>query len=211
MQPETDRVLQELVDDAREVFGTEFCMVNLVTADAQFFKVWSGEMPPQIAAVRQSPLVLHHVPARGGGRAAFCGGGLPHHGAVQGAAPAHGFRRPVLRRNPLKTSEGHAIGSLCLVDSRPRGFDDKDSATLRAFAGAVVGRLEALGAAAHERDAGSVASESDRITRRLLSCYLGIGEAYPAWRAVTLRQKRPPSGRDGVIEADLRMRSDRSY
>jgi hypothetical protein len=112
---------------------------------------------------------------------------------------------------PLKTSEGHAIGSLCLVDSRPRGFDDKDSATLRAFAGAVVGRLEALGAAAHERDAGSVASESDRITRRLLSCYLGIGEAYPAWRAVTLRQKRPPSGRDGVLEADLRMRSDRSY
>src|SRR3712207_8841158 len=55
MRPGKDRVLQELVDDARKVFGAEFCMVNLVTADTQFFKVRSGELPPEVAAVRLNP------------------------------------------------------------------------------------------------------------------------------------------------------------
>ncbi len=162
MQPETDRVLQELVDDAREVFGTEFCLVNLVTADAQFFKVWSGEMPPEISAVQQSPrersMCRHVVEDE-----------QPF--VVEDFFTTERFREQHLRMGPgirfyagtpLETSEGHAVGSLCLVDSRPRGFDDGDKATLRAFARAVVGRLEALGAAAHEKEA----KESERQYRR---------------------------------------------
>ena len=162
MQPEADRVLQELVDDAREVLGTGFCMVNLVTADTQFFKVWSGEMPPEIAAVRQAPrertMCRHVVEGE-------------QQSVVEDFLTTERFREqhlgmgPGIRfyaGTPLKTSEGHAIGSLCLMDSQPRKFDNKDEATLRAFARAVVGRLEALGAAAHERDA----KESERQYRR---------------------------------------------
>ncbi|MDP9438859.1 MAG: PAS domain S-box protein, partial [Actinomycetota bacterium] len=162
MQPEADRVLQELVDDAREVLGTEFCMVNLVTADAQFFKVWSGEMPPEIAAARQTPRersMCRHVVED------------ERQFVVEDFLTTERFREQHLRMGPgirfyagtpLRTSEGHAIGSLCLVDSRPREFDGKDEATLRAFARAVVGRLEALGAAAHEREA----KESERQYRQ---------------------------------------------
>ncbi|MBA4116038.1 MAG: PAS domain S-box protein [Rubrobacter sp.] len=161
MQPEADRVLQELVDDAREVFGTEFCMVNLVTADTQFFKAYSGEVPPEIAAVGQSPrersMCRHVVEDE-----------QPF--VVEDFFATERFKEQHLRMGPgvrfyagtpLKTFEGHAVGSLCLVDSRPREFDDKDGATLRAFARAVVGRLEALGAAAHEREA----KESERQYR----------------------------------------------
>ncbi len=162
MQPEADFVLQELVDDAREVFGTEYCMVNLVTADAQFFKVWSGEMPPEVAAVRQAPrerTMCRHVVED------------EQQVVVEDFLTTERFGEQRLRMGPgvrfyagtpLKTSEGHTVGSLCLVDSRPREFDEKDGATLRAFARAVVGRLEALGAAAHERDA----KESERQYRR---------------------------------------------
>jgi hypothetical protein len=33
-----DRVLQELVDDLREAFGADLCMVNLVPSDVQYFR-----------------------------------------------------------------------------------------------------------------------------------------------------------------------------
>lgn len=162
MRPEADRVLQELVDDAREVFGTGFCMVNLVTADTQFFKVWSGELPPEVAAAGRTPrersMCRHVVEDE-----------QPF--VVEDFLTTERFREQHLRMGPgvrfyagvpLKTSEGHAIGALCLVDSRPREFDDRDTATLRAFARAAVGRLEVLGAAARERDA----RESERQYRR---------------------------------------------
>jgi GAF domain-containing protein len=116
MQPGTDRVLQELLDDAREVFGTEFCLVNLVTADAQFFKVWSGEMPPEISAVQQSPrersMCRHVVEDE-----------QPF--VVEDFFTTERFKEQHLRMGPgvrfyagtpLKTSEGHAVGSLCLMD-----------------------------------------------------------------------------------------------
>ncbi len=162
MQPEADLVLQELVDDAREVFGSEYCMVNLVTADEQFFKAWSGEMPPEVAAVRRAPrarTMCRHVVED------------EQQLVVEDFLTTERFREQHLSMGPgirfyagtpLKTPEGHTVGSLCLVDSRPREFDNKDEATLRAFARAVVGRLEALGAAAHEREA----KESERRYRR---------------------------------------------
>ncbi|HKH09986.1 MAG TPA: PAS domain S-box protein [Rubrobacter sp.] len=162
MRPGADRVLQALVDDARKVFEAEFCMVNLVTADTQFYKVWSGELPPAVAAVRlnpREPSMCRHVVEE---ERPF---------VVEDFSTTERFWEQHLRMGPgvrfyagtpLKTSEGLAIGSLCLVDSRPREFGDKDRATLRAFAGAVVGRLEALGAAAQERDA----RESERQYRR---------------------------------------------
>jgi GAF domain-containing protein len=162
MQPEADLVLQELVDDAREVFGTEFCMGNLVTADEQFFEAWSGEMPPEISAVSQAPrerTMCRHVVED------------EQQFVVEDFFTTERFREQHLSMGsgirfyagtPLETPEGHTVGSLCLVDSRPREFDNKDEATLRAFARAVVGRLEALGATAHEREA----KESERQYRR---------------------------------------------
>ena len=146
----------------REVFGTEFCMVNLVTADTQFFKVWSGELPPEVAAVQQAPRersMCRHVVED------------ERPSVVEDFFTTERFREQHLMMGPgirfyagapLQTSEGHTIGSLCLMDGGPRPFDDRDMATLRAFARAVVGRLEALGAAAHERDA----RESERQYRR---------------------------------------------
>ncbi|CAA9434759.1 MAG: hypothetical protein AVDCRST_MAG37-814 [uncultured Rubrobacteraceae bacterium] len=42
VRPEVDQVLQELVDDVHETFGTNLCMVNLILADVQYFRTWSG-------------------------------------------------------------------------------------------------------------------------------------------------------------------------
>jgi len=162
MRPEADRVLQELVDDAREVFGTEFCLVNLVTSDTQYFRAWSGDLPSELAEVRRNP-----------GGPSMCryvvederpfvveDFSTTEQAKVRRLRMGPGVR--FYAGTPLKTSGGHAIGSFCVLDGRPREFGDRDSATLRAFAKAVVGRLEALGAAAHEREA----KESERRYRR---------------------------------------------
>ena len=162
MRPEADRVLQELVDDAREVFGTEFCLVNLVTSDTQYFRAWSGALPSELAEVKRNP-----------GGPSMCryvvederpfvveDFSTTEQAKVRRLRMGPGVR--FYAGTPLKTSGGHAIGSFCVLDGRPREFGEKDTATLRAFAKAVVGRLEALGAAAHEREA----KESERRYRR---------------------------------------------
>ncbi|BFU42237.1 GAF domain-containing protein [Krasilnikovia sp. MM14-A1004] len=43
---------------------------------------------------------------------------------------------------PLITTEGFAVGALCVFDMRPRGLDDDQTAALRALARQVTGQLE---------------------------------------------------------------------
>ena len=153
VRPEADRVLQGLVDDARGAFGVGLCMANLITEDAQYFRAWSGGLPRELAEARQDP--------RGRSMCQY---------VVEAEAPLvvedflsterfedqhfrvrYGIR--FYAGTPLTTSDGHTIGSLCLLDTGPREFSDRDMAVLQAFARAVVGRLEVLGALAREQAA----------------------------------------------------------
>jgi diguanylate cyclase (GGDEF)-like protein len=43
---------------------------------------------------------------------------------------------------PLRTSDGHAIGTLCAIDDRPRPFSDRDVAILRDLADIVMTEIE---------------------------------------------------------------------
>jgi hypothetical protein len=38
VRPEADQVLQELVDEVGNLFGTELAMVNLILSDTQYFR-----------------------------------------------------------------------------------------------------------------------------------------------------------------------------
>lgn len=55
VRPETDRVLQEVVDDVRALFGVGLCMLNLALPEVKHFRAWSGSLPPVLAAARQDP------------------------------------------------------------------------------------------------------------------------------------------------------------
>jgi PAS domain S-box-containing protein len=94
---------------------------------------------------------------------------------------------------PLITSAGQAIGTLCLLSNRSVEFGEEQMKVLGAFARAVVGRLELLGALEREQTAGE---ERTRRTRELqgtldsLSAHIAIldesGEIVTvnaAWRA----------------------------
>ena len=146
-----DHVLQELVDEVRGVYGTDLCMVNLNLSDVQYFRAWSGELDPDLAEARQdalehsmcryvvndeTPLVVEDFLATEEFR--------EQHWCVN-----YGIR--FYAGTPLVTSSGQAIGTLCLLSGRSVEFGEEQMRVLGAFARAVVGRLELLGALEREQ------------------------------------------------------------
>src|SRR3982750_3517559 len=120
VRPEVDQVLQQLVDDVRSIFGTELCMVNLILSDVQYFRAWSGELPKDLAEARQDPrqrsMCQHVVEAEG-----------PL--VVEDFLAIEEFKDQYFCVNygirfyagtPLITSDGHAIGTLCLLSTQPK-------------------------------------------------------------------------------------------
>ena len=148
---EADEVLQELVDELREMFGTELCMVNLVLSEVQHFKAWSGRLPAELAAAQQGPRqqsMCQHVVED---RAPL----VVHDFLASEAFKDQHFRLKYgihfYAGVPLATAGGQVIGSLCLLNSEPMEFGDKDLKVLSAFAKAVVERLETLAALEREK------------------------------------------------------------
>jgi two-component system NarL family sensor kinase len=193
VQPGVDHVLQELVDEVRGVFGTDLCMINLDLSDVQYFRAWSGELPPDLAEARQDPLehsmcqyvVKNEMPL-----------------VVEDFLATEEFREQHWCVNygirfyagtPLITSAGRAVGTLCLLSTRSVAFDEGQMKVLGAFARAVVGRLELLGALEREqaaREEETRRSQELQQTLDSLSAHIAIldesGEIVAvnhAWRA----------------------------
>jgi len=160
VRPGVDHVLQELVDEVRGVYGTDLCMVNLALSDVQYFRAWSGELDPDLAEARQD--ALEHSMCR-----YVVNTETPL--VVRDFLATEEFREQHWHVNygirfyagtPLITSAGHAIGTLCLLNTRSVEFGEERMKVLGAFARAVVGRLELLGA--QEREQAAKEEEAQR-------------------------------------------------
>ena len=153
VRPGVDHVLRELVDEVRGHYGTDLCMVNLNFSDVQYFSAWSGELDPKLVEARQdalehsmckyvvnaeTPLIVRDFLATEEFR--------EQHWHVN-----YGIR--FYAGTPLITSDGHAIGTLCLLDTRAVEFGEEQIKMLGTYARAVVGRLELLGALEREQAA----------------------------------------------------------
>lgn len=167
-RPQADHVLQELVDEVRGVYGTDLCMINLNLADVQYFRAWSGELEPELAEARQdpidrsmcryvvnteTPLVVEDFLATEEFR--------EQHWCVN-----YGIR--FYAGTPLVTSDGHAIGTLCLLSTEPLRFGEGQMRVLGAFARAVVARLELLGALEREQAAREAEARRSRELQQTL-------------------------------------------
>ena len=53
VRPEVDDVLQRLVDDVREIYGTDLALVNLILPDVQYFRAWSGDLSPEFVESKE--------------------------------------------------------------------------------------------------------------------------------------------------------------
>jgi len=167
-RPEADHVLQELVDEVRGVYGTDLCMINLNLSDVQYFRAWSGELDPDLAEARQDdldhsmckyvvnsemPLIVEDFLDSEEFR--------EQHWSVN-----HGIR--FYAGTPLITSAGQAIGTLCLLGTSPARFGQEQMRVLGAFARAVVGRLELLGALEREQAAREEEAQRSRELQQTL-------------------------------------------
>jgi GAF domain-containing protein len=116
-------------------------LVSLVDRDRQFFKACIG-VPEPLATVRETP--LSH---------SFC----KHVVANNKPLVVEDARaNPLVRMNPavqemgivayagipLKTSDGHVVGSFCVIDSRPRGWTYEDIEILQELADCVMHEVE---------------------------------------------------------------------
>src|SRR5215210_3886723 len=169
MRPDPDHVLQEIVDEVRLTFQTELCMVNLDLSDVQYFRAWSGNLPEELALARQDPLKRSMCKYVVGTVKPLC---VPDFLATeefkeQYFCVNYGIR--FYAGTPLVTSRGHTIGTLCLLDTSPRDeFGEAQMRLLRAFAWAVVGRLELLGALEREWAARTEAETTQKRLKTIL-------------------------------------------
>ena len=126
---------------ACRVLKTPIGLVSLVDQNRQFFKSCVG-LPEPFATARQTP-VSH----------SFC-----QHVVASGKPliVENARDNPLVKLNPaveelgivayagipLTTSEGHTLGSFCVVDSKPRYWSFDDIETLQELAGCVMQEIE---------------------------------------------------------------------
>src|SRR5215218_9455825 len=177
IRPETDHILQQLVDEVRGIFGTDLCMVNLNLSDVQYFRAWSGELSGELAEARQD--ALEHSMCQ-----YVVDSEMPL--VVKDFSATEEFREqhwcvnygiPFYAGTPLITSDTHTIGTLCLLNAQPIEFGKDQMRVLGGFAQAVVGRLELLGALGREqaaRQEEARRSEDRQRTLDSLSAHLAI-------------------------------------
>ncbi|MFN3500671.1 MAG: diguanylate cyclase [Allorhizobium sp.] len=130
--PGFDRIVRLI----QEIFGVEIGIVSFIDAHRQWYKASVNmpvdELPRQNTFCRhvllsESLLVV---------RDALLDERFREHPAV--ISPPHirfyaGF--------PLKTDEGHVVGTLCAIDTRPGSFGRRDLRVLEELAGAVMDRV----------------------------------------------------------------------
>lgn len=141
-----DDSLQELVRRVASLYGVGLCTVNLILEDRQIFKVWSGEIPPEMAETREvdrqhslcSYVVASHIPLVIEDMQASEEWRQQYWHAVQNVRFYAGV--------PLVTSNGHALGTLCLADGQPRSVSAQELERLQYFSRRIAAELQLSGA-----------------------------------------------------------------
>jgi GAF domain-containing protein len=153
-----EETFDRLTNLARRILKVPVALVSLVDRDRQFFKSCAG-LPEPWASRRETP--LSH---------SFC-----KHGVASGEplVVEDARRHPAVWNNlavqelgvvayagiPLTTSDGHTIGSFCVVDTQPRTWTWDDLEILKDVAGIVIGDIE-LRWIARQADAARLQAEA---------------------------------------------------
>jgi diguanylate cyclase len=138
LDSEADPAYQSLAELAASLLGTPIAAISLIDADRQWTKAGVGlvhgdQDPRDIAfcahtiASDNEPWVIDDATADPG----FADNPLVTGGRVGFYAGA-----------PVRTADGHAVGTLCVIDPQPRTLDDAGRQTLRTLAAAVSAHVE---------------------------------------------------------------------
>ncbi|MDR6755230.1 diguanylate cyclase (GGDEF)-like protein [Mycoplana sp. BE70] len=138
-----DEGLERVVRLLKEIFAIEIGIVSLIDAHRQWYKACSGlvadEVPREDTFCRhivasEEPVVVQD---------ATKDPRFSQHPAVTGDQHIR-FYAGV----PLKTKQGHTIGTVCAIDRRPRSFAGRELVILEELAGVAMDRITLLQSAA---------------------------------------------------------------
>ncbi len=167
-----EAAFDDLVALASRICGAPMAMISLVDRDRQWFKARVGielaETPRDIAfcahaILGEGVMVVPDTLADPRFAANPLVTGEPGIRSYAGA--------------PLRTANGHALGTLCVLDREPRAFTDEQSRSLEVLAREVVARLdlsraraELEAAVVRRRDQEAALRTSEEFKTRMIEC-----------------------------------------
>jgi diguanylate cyclase (GGDEF)-like protein len=160
-----DPGFERLVRLIKEIFTVDIGIVSFIDAHRQWYKACSGlpvdEMPREDTFCRYVVEGDQSIVVQDATRDPR----FASNPAVTGEAHIR-FYAGV----PLKTGDGHTVGTVCAIDRKPRSFGNRDLVILQELAGVAMDRVEVLKSAATDSLTGALTRRAFREeAARLLS------------------------------------------
>ena len=136
-----DEAFDRFTKLAAQLLGCPVSLVSLIDKERQFFKSAHG-LPPELASVRETPLshsVCQHVVATGQPLMIM---DARDHPLLRGNGAISEFGVVAYLGAPLITREGHALGSLCVIDMKPREWSEASIEILQDLAAMVMTEID---------------------------------------------------------------------
>jgi GAF domain-containing protein len=134
---------------ASQVLNAPVALVSLVDADRQFFKSCLG-LPEPWASERQAPLTHSFCQHAVASRETLLVDDAREHELLRDNLAIRDMGVIAYAGIPLIMPDGHALGTLCVIDSRPRHWTTYQVQLLKDLAASVVTEIS-LGQAASQR------------------------------------------------------------
>lgn len=158
-----EAALDRLTTLAARLLSAPIALVTLIDEDRQVLK--SRVLPDALSRLRETP-ISHSICRHSlGSTEPLLFEDVRRHPQVgdNPAIDAHGL--VAYAGAPLMTASGHSLGSLCVLDFRPRAWSPDDVSTLRTLAAAVMSEIELRAVAQRaERDRAEYDSYLSRIS-----------------------------------------------
>jgi GAF domain-containing protein len=136
---------------AAHVLNAPVALVSLVDADRQFFKSCLG-LPEPWASERQSPLTHSFCQHAVASREPLLVDDAREHELLRDNLAIRDMGVIAYAGIPLIIPDGHALGTLCVIDSQPRHWTTHQVQLLRDLAASVVTEINLAQAAGHRQN-----------------------------------------------------------
>lgn len=148
---------------ATSILRAPIGLVTLVEQDRQFFKSFVG-LPEPWASLRQTPMSYSFCQHTVASCSPLIVSDARYHPLVADSPAIRDLNVIAYAGIPLITHDGYALGSFCVIDSRPRYWSDEQIAILQDLALAAVSEIEVRLAQA---DADAAQRDRDQIIATL--------------------------------------------
>lgn len=147
MDAPADRTLSQLARVAAKVMDAKVALVSLVDRDRQCFPATAGPGADTLPADRQTPLSHSFCKHAVVSREPLVVEDAREHPLVADNPAIADLGVVAYAGIPLVTADGHAIGTLCVIDSQPRRWSAEQIELLSSLADAAMGAVETCTAA----------------------------------------------------------------